>query len=132
VQLPIVLDDESEPEPDIALARGEDDDFALEHPHPESLVLVVEVSDSTLRFDRSLKADNYARAQIGEYWILNIEDRQLEVLRQPVQSTTSSTGWRFVGRTVLRESDSIAPLFAPQERFAVSECCHARRLNNWD
>jgi Uma2 family endonuclease len=75
-QLPIVLSDITEPQPDLMLARL-----------PADIVLLIEVSDSTLSFDRQRKMPIYARHGIAEYWILNVRDRQLEVHHTPVNGT---------------------------------------------
>src|SRR5436190_16797854 len=81
-QGPLALDDESEPEPDVALVRGGWRDYSQEH--PARPVLVVEVALSSLRLDREHKGSLYARAGLGDYWILNLVDRVLEVYREPV------------------------------------------------
>ncbi|HVZ74343.1 MAG TPA: Uma2 family endonuclease [Polyangia bacterium] len=78
-QLPFAASDESMPEPDFALvAPGRYDDA-----HPSAAFLIVEVADSSLRMDRRLKAEIYARAEVPEYWIVNLVDRLVEVHRQP-------------------------------------------------
>ena len=80
-QLPIALDDESEPEPDVAVVAGDPRDYR--DAHPASPVLIVEVSLSRLAFDRGHKASLYARAGVPDYWIVNLPDRRLEVCRAP-------------------------------------------------
>ncbi len=86
-QLPIAVGDadpeHNNPEPDGAVTIGPAADFAARHPGPADLLLVAEVADSTLRSDRLAKAALYARAGIGEYWLLDIAGRQLLVHRQP-------------------------------------------------
>jgi Uma2 family endonuclease len=82
IQAPITLPD-TEPEPDVAVARGDDSVYATRHPGPADIGLVVEVSDSTLDFDRRDKAEMYARAGVVEYWIVNLVDRQVEVYTRP-------------------------------------------------
>ena len=74
------------PEPDVAVIRGETDDYSEQHPSADSVALVVEVADSTLRDDRGLKKSIYAHARIPEYWIVNLIDRQLEVYQRPTGS----------------------------------------------
>jgi Uma2 family endonuclease len=74
----------SQPQPDAVIARGRRDDFATQHPFPSQIVLVVEVSDSTLDDDRTTKQAMYARAGIPVYWIVNIPGRQVEVSTDPV------------------------------------------------
>jgi Uma2 family endonuclease len=73
----------NEPEPDVAVTAEANTAYLDRHPGPEDLLLVVEVSDTTLRFDRSNKALLYARAGIREYWVVDVKGRQLFVHRQP-------------------------------------------------
>ena len=75
-QLPIALDDASEPEPDAAVVPGSYRDYPREH--PSQPVLLVEISDATLASDRR-KRGLYARARVEEFWILNLRERVLEV-----------------------------------------------------
>ena len=82
-QAPIALT-EHEPEPDLWVARGPDARFADRHPGPAETALIVEVSDSSLSFDRGRKLRLYAAAGIPEYWIVNLVDRQVEVHREPL------------------------------------------------
>jgi len=81
-QEPIALFD-SEPEPDVVVVRGDTRQYLDRHPGPEDIALVVEVSDTTLQRDRSLKKRIYARAGIPIYWIVNLLDRQIEGYTQP-------------------------------------------------
>ena len=80
-QLPLALSDESEPEPDLAVVEGSLEDFR--HQHPARAILIVEIADSTLNFDRGRKRAIYAAAGVPEYWILNLIDGVLEVYREP-------------------------------------------------
>ncbi len=82
-QDPITLPNNSEPEPDIVVARLRSDDYIHSHPAPEDIILVIEVADSTIKFDRETKASLYATAGINEYWIVNLIDDRLEIYRQP-------------------------------------------------
>ena len=82
-QLPIRLDAHSEPEPDVAVVLPDEDYYSDHHPTPAETLLVVEVSDSTLRFDRVRKSRVYAQAGIRQYCILNLKARELEDHRQP-------------------------------------------------
>ncbi|WP_051041530.1 Uma2 family endonuclease [Oscillatoria nigro-viridis] len=78
-QDPIALDDNSEPEPDIAVVRIDPFDYATHHPTPSEVYLIIEVADSSLTFDREIKAKAYGRSGIADYWVLNVGDRQLHV-----------------------------------------------------
>jgi Uma2 family endonuclease len=78
-----VTTSDSEPEPDIAVVRGPQRRYAQQHPSPAETALLVEVSDSTLRRDRTTKQRVFARASIPVYWIVNLVDRQIEVYTEP-------------------------------------------------
>lgn len=82
IQDPITLD-ESEPEPDLVLARGLPRAYGARHPHPADIGLVIEVADSSLASDRSDKTRIYGRAGIVCYWIVNVQDGQIEVYTSP-------------------------------------------------
>jgi Uma2 family endonuclease len=84
-QEPITTKD-SEPEPDISVVKGERRQYLARHPMPHELALVVEVADTTLERDQGSKQRLYARADIHTYWILNLNERQLEVYSEPVTS----------------------------------------------
>jgi len=74
---------ESEPEPDVMIVRGARRDYADRHPAPADPALVVEVADTTLQRDRTLKQRVYARARIPHYWIVNLPDQQVEIYSDP-------------------------------------------------
>lgn len=84
VQNPILLEDDSEPLPDIALLKPREDFYREELPRPSDVLLVIEVADTTLEYDRRVKLPTYARAGIPEVVILNLRDEQLEHHTQPV------------------------------------------------
>ena len=81
-QQPVTTRD-SEPEPDAAVATGPEEKYDRRHPGPGETVLVAEVSDSSLNYDRGEKLQLYARARIPVYWILNLQDRRVEVYTDP-------------------------------------------------
>ena len=110
VQHPLAIDPEDEPEPAIAVVRGGPRDHLSEHPH--EAVLVVEIAESSLGYDRGEKALLYARAGFPDYWIVNLVERRVEVHRDPAPS-----GYRSV--IVLVAGDEVAPVGAPGERIAV-------------
>ena len=82
-QLPIILNDWSEPEPDIAVCAPDLYHYAREHPKPEHVLLACEVASSSLAYDQSEKAAAYAASAIPEYWIIDLKDRVIRVLRDP-------------------------------------------------
>lgn len=82
-----IITADSVPEPDAAVIRGQAEDYPEEHPHASAVGLVVEISDSSLRFDRTDKKRLYARAGIPVYWIVNLIDRRIEVYADPTGPT---------------------------------------------
>jgi Uma2 family endonuclease len=74
---------DSEPEPDFYAAVGPTNRYASRHPGPKDLVLVVEVSDSSLGMDRGTKMELYAGSKVVQYWIINVDERRVEVYTQP-------------------------------------------------
>ena len=100
-QEPIVLPDFSRPEPDGWIAQGPLDRYDERSPLASEIVLVVEVSESTLPYDRTTKLSIYARAAIPEYWIVNLVDQQLERHRGPREDGT------YDRKEVLRFGESL-------------------------
>lgn len=82
-QNPVVLDDYSEPEPDLVLAKPPREIYLERHPTPEDILLIIEISDSTLGRDRVTKSLAYAKAGIQQYLVLNVQDNSVEDYRQP-------------------------------------------------
>lgn len=112
-QNPVRIDGYSEPQPDILLLRFEADD-RNEAPHPEDVLLLIEVADSSLQYDRSDKRRAYARNGVAEYWLLNLTSDELEVYRD-------SDGQDYRTTLRLKRDDSIAPQAFPDEAVKVSE-----------
>ncbi len=109
----IQLGDLSEPQPDFVLLRPEASFYTTRHPVAVDVLLLVEVSDSTLRFDRSQKLHLYAHHAIPEYWIVNLIDNCLEVYRQPQDGD-------YLDQTLLFQADSLTLQALPDVRIAVS------------
>ena len=118
-QLPIALDDESEPEPDACVVPGVARDYR--GGHPTRPALVVEVADDSLPRDRARKGSLYARAGIADYWIVNLREAVLEVYREPVRSARSRHGWRYVRVERLGARAIVSPLAAPRARVRVAD-----------
>ena len=118
-QMPVALDDESEPEPDVAVCAGRQRDYLTGH--PSQPVLLVEVAEASLAFDREHKGSLYARAHVPDYWIVNLADRVIEVHRDPAPSADAPYGWRFSARRRLGAGDGVSPLRAPHARISVAE-----------
>jgi len=77
IQDPVTLVDSSEPEPDVYVVKGPLEQYLDHHPGPEDILLLIEVSDSTLEKDKGAKKVNYAQAGIKEYWIIDVYARQI-------------------------------------------------------
>jgi Uma2 family endonuclease len=109
---PYVASDESEPEPDVSVApRG-----ASMLVHPASSVLLIEVSDSSIKKDRRIKAPIYAEANVPEYWIVDISSRELRV---EVHTDPGREGYRRV--EILRDGDVLRPIRLPGVELAVAD-----------
>jgi len=109
VQMPVALSLDSEPEPDVAVVVGHWRDYR--DLHPSTAVLVIEVADTTLLYDRE-KAKVYAEAGILDYWILNRSDTCLEVYREPQDR-------HYRSRTVLKAGELVSPLACPEASLPV-------------
>ena len=112
IQNPVRLDDGSEPQPDIAVLRRREDFYVAAHPGPEDVLLLIEVSDTTVDFDRNEKLPLYARAGIPEVWIANLRDRRVEVYTEPVDGAYSNVRHFEAG-------DSVPPRHFPDIALPV-------------
>ena len=101
----------SEPQPDL-IVMNRRSELNNAKPNPADLRLVIEVSDSTLGFDTTVKAGLYARAGIAEYWVFDVNGRRLGVHREPRHGRYQSVVWHGGG-------ESVAPLADPDARFEV-------------
>lgn len=113
VQSPLQLGDLSEPEPDLVLVKPDASDYTTHHPNASDVLLLIEVSDSTLRFDRTQKLRLYATHAIPEYWIVNLIDNCLEVYRQPQDGD-------YLDKSKLSKTDHIHPLALPDIQIAIA------------
>ncbi len=93
-QSPIIIANDSEPEPDFAVVQNSPDDYLLAHPKPANVLLLIEISDSTLNYDQNVKLPLYAEAKISDYWIFNLFDNQLEAHSEPYQSSQGKYGYK--------------------------------------
>ncbi len=104
----------NEPEPDVTVTKEGRRAYKEENPSPEDLLLVVEIADSSLRFDLSVKAQLYAQSGISEYWVLDVIGRRVIVHREPtVEGYESVTEWS--------EGESLSPLALPTSSLAISD-----------
>jgi Uma2 family endonuclease len=122
-QEPLLLGIRTRPEPDVAVVVGEIRDYAAAH--PATAVLLIEVADTTVRYDTTSKAALYASAGIQEYWVLNLKRRVLEVYRDPTQRAKPVVGTgasaKYLTVFTLTGTDSITPLGAPNSLISVSD-----------
>jgi Uma2 family endonuclease len=111
-QMPLALDERSEPEPDVAVVAGEIRDYL--DAHPTRALLVIEVADSTLDFARGRKLALYARNGVPELWIINLIDNSVEIHRDPAGSAYRSL-------QVLTPGERVSPLAAPQGAVLIAD-----------
>ncbi|MEA5521950.1 Uma2 family endonuclease [Limnoraphis robusta Tam1] len=93
-QQPIILSSNSEPEPDRVIVVNREDDYLSSHPTADDILLLIEISDSSLDYDQDVKLRAYAENNIKEYWIFNLIDYQLECYSEPYQKLDQSFGYR--------------------------------------
>ena len=114
VQNPVRLGPRSEPEPDVCLLRPPLDSYRKAHPVPEDVLLLIEVADTTLQYDRSVKVPMYARAGIREVWIIDLAGDAVLIYRTP-----SPEGYLREGR--VGRGGSFAPEAFPDATLAVDD-----------
>jgi Uma2 family endonuclease len=107
VQNPIQLTERTEPQADVVLLQFRADYYSTAHPRPDEVLLLVEVSDSTVDFDRDVKVPNYARSGIQEVWLWDLEENCLEVYRNP-------TGNSYSSMQKLGRNQQVSPLAFPE------------------
>ncbi len=118
VQSALVLGQSTDPIPDIAVVVGTPRDYPI---HPTTAVLVVEVADSSLDYDRGDKANLYAAGGIADYWVIDIPNRQLHVFREPAIDPAVRHGHRYRQQTTSGELERVAPLAAQSTPIAVAD-----------
>ena len=114
IQGPLRLADVTEPQPDVQLLTQRDDRYVDGHPTQVDALLVVEVSDTSLAYDRNYKSAVYSMRGVPELWILDVNRPRLFVMREPAE-----LGYRVVME--LEVGDTIAPLALPDLSFAVAD-----------
>lgn len=119
VQNPLALGGH-EPVPDVAVVPGSPDDYR--QAHPPTALLVIEIADTSLEYDRTVKMSLYASAGIPEYWIVNLVERRLEVYREPC-SPAPETPFNAVYKSLrlYHPEESLTPLFVPEVSVKVEE-----------
>jgi Uma2 family endonuclease len=117
-QMPMNFGAASDPEPDVSVVVGQRDDYT---DHPTTALLIVEVSETTLDYDRGRKASLYARVGVTDYWIVNLVDLQVEVYRQPGPDATQFYGHGYGSQTIHVPGETITPLAFPQIGIPVAD-----------
>lgn len=113
-QDPVHLDNHSEPEPDVMLLKPASGDYTSRHPKPDDVFLLIEVSDTTVGYDREEKLPAYGRAGIAEVWIVNLDDQTIEVYREP-----HFTG--YGSKTILSAGEKATPQSFPDISVDIAE-----------
>lgn len=93
-QQAIIIPDYSEPEPDLAIVRNVDDNYLSAHPSPSDIFLLIEIADSSLKYDQDVKLPLYAEAGISDYCIFNLLNNCLECYSEPYQDSQGKFGYR--------------------------------------
>jgi Uma2 family endonuclease len=114
IQNPLHLDEHSEPQPDLMLLKPAADNYKTRHPGPEQVLLLIEVADTSLEFDREKKLPAYGRAGIDESWLVNLEEETIEVYREP-----QLAGYHSI--TILRAGAQARPLAFPDAEVDVAD-----------
>lgn len=114
VQNSLRLNDFSEPEPDIALLKRRDDHYRRANPTPDDVLLVVEVSDTTIAYDRGVKVPLYARSGIREVWIVDLTREKIEIYTRPEGGSYGQL--REAGR-----GETVSPQAVPSLTLAVDD-----------
>ncbi|MBC7808166.1 MAG: Uma2 family endonuclease [Akkermansiaceae bacterium] len=107
-------DPNNEPEPDVTVLQGTARDYGRREPLPEEVLLVCEVGASSLAGDLSVKAGIYARQNLREYWVLDVDGRELHVFRAPQNGA-------YISHDTLAEGDTIFPLAAPNAAINIAD-----------
>jgi Uma2 family endonuclease len=117
--MPFHIGDNSSPEPDVAVVFGQIRDYLADH--PSEAALLVEVAESSLTYDRTVKQRLYAGAGVPEYWIVNLIDRQLFVFRDPAPDSATPGGFHYKSCQILADTDRVTPITAGASEIRVAD-----------
>lgn len=106
-QNPISLGNRSEPQPDLALLKPVENFYADRLPTATDILLLIEVADSSLVYDREIKIPLYAQHQIPEVWLINLTQNQLECYRDPQNN-------HYQNQSIFTPNQSLSPLAFPE------------------
>ena len=113
IQNPVVLGERDAPQPDVTLLKPRRDGYA-HHPRAEDILLVIEVADTTVAYDRAVKLPLYARARIPEAWLVDLEDDRIHVCREPARA-------RYASVRVVSRGNTITPLRFPNMTVSADD-----------
>ncbi|MBM3978924.1 MAG: Uma2 family endonuclease [Planctomycetes bacterium] len=117
-QMPLVLGQTTDPEPDVAVVAGSPRGTTA---HPTTAAVVVEVPDSSPRYDTTVKAGLYAAGGVPEYWVLDVAARQLLVFRDPKPDPGATHGHTYATQLTLSAADAVAPGAVPNVTLPVAD-----------
>jgi len=104
----------NEPQPDLVLIRPRENFYGTRHPRPEDVVLLIEVSETTLQYDRKVKLPIYARSDVPEVWIVDLKNEVIHVYRNP-------KGTAYLATETKRRGESVAPGAFPEFAIKVDD-----------
>lgn len=113
-QNPISINKHNEPQPDIAIVEKRQDSYTVSHPTPDDIRLVIEISDSSLDYDLNIKRLVYAKAEIEEYWVMDVQERELHLFRRPWQGD-------YTEHLSFKEDEEIICSTIPELKLSVRE-----------
>jgi len=114
VQNPVILGEHEEPQPDFAVLRYRADGYGARHPRAEDVLLVIEVADTSVAYDRHTKMPLYARAGIPESWLVNLPDSVIEVYGEP-----GPDGYRAIRR--VGRGEKLRPMILPDVEITAGD-----------
>jgi Uma2 family endonuclease len=118
IEKPLVLGSDTDPMPDLAIVAGRP---TVAGGHPTSAALVIEIADTSLDYDTTTKAELYATAGIADYWVLDVDHRQLLVFRDPAPLPAGLGATAYQTRLTLADTDTVAPLALPTAAVRVAD-----------
>lgn len=118
-QQPIIIPDYNEPEPDRVIVKNREDDYLSAHPIPSDVLLLIEISDSSLKYDQEVKLPIYAEAGISDYWIFNLVNNCLECYSEPYQDLQGNFGYR--SKFIFLPNESVNLPFFPDFSLNLSK-----------
>lgn len=105
-QDPIILSNDSEPEPDFTILKNRSDNYLSAYPNANDILLLIEISDSSLKYEQEVKLPLYAHSGIADYWIFNLVENYLEVYSEPYQKPQGQFGYRI--KRIILANEAIA------------------------